>query len=144
MWVELTANAFTGVELFLKEDLMAGAGWSSCRYIPTSFAIAVLADLGCARIDVMKASDSIMTIWDYSQNVSGSPSPSLAEMWWTILARGFQCPAHNFCNQGKVESSRRGGSDVRVCFVVLSGGSGGVVMVSKEESCVDSRWCSDQ
>ncbi len=41
---------------------MAGAGWSSCRYIPTSFAMAVLAVLGCARIDVMNASDNMMLV----------------------------------------------------------------------------------
>jgi hypothetical protein len=56
----LTAKAFTGVELFLYVDLIAGVGCNAWRKMPASFAMTVLPNFCCARIDVIKPSDSMI------------------------------------------------------------------------------------
>ncbi|KAF4626058.1 hypothetical protein G7Y89_g12103 [Cudoniella acicularis] len=60
MCVELAASALTGAELFLKEVLIVCVGCNLWMYMPTSFAMAELADFGWARMAEMKPSDSIV------------------------------------------------------------------------------------
>lgn len=60
MCVLLTARPLGWVEDFLNEDCTPEWGCRLCTYMPRSFEIAVFADLGCARMEVMKVSVSIL------------------------------------------------------------------------------------